>query len=435
MRLTFTNNNFTYAHTFTANSIEESYSLITTNPSISNVLQASVICVGVRIWAVFTAVVWVFAIVPLEVLPMLFINSAKKMSSYQGTVFGFVQYTVKIHYLFLRMFFIETAFFIGDILFPEILYGFFHLNQKRLDLHLDSVIQNIPPFPSVFRKAANHNSHNKDVVEFAHSIGIQDSEWQSALYSALEKFLHRGLTNDRYSVKLKEKYMEVICDLTIQKLLTKIKTDDFRNCVQSLSLDAMKILYKKLPLELISKIFEARPEFESELEQMRWKTSGYKYRSTITRKFLEIVFDYMKISKRELLRKEIDVDQGAHFCIALLKMLDDAQILQDGSLKISSPDEPIHIVLAHAKQIYGSKDFLIELSLCIQNLSPEQKEELLMKFCFDNNSMLSENVELAYQMISEYKTNTFDKEFTQVNGYNKAELINLQELGNLKLEM
>jgi len=397
-------------------------------------------CLGIRITAVFAASVWSLFVV-LDTIPYFICMTINQITDYEGSFGGILGQIAKVHFIFFSLVVIETAYFVGDILFPELMYGFFDLNQKRLMLYVDFFIQRIPSFPGVFRKAKNHNPLFKEVVTFAHAIGIQDHEWRKRLYDTIVVKLRSGDFHlsmmDRLSIDLKKEYMQVIIAVTIENIQSKLQTNSFEDVVLSLSSNVVKVLYKHLPVEILRVLFEARPDIESDLEQSRWRESkGFYYRSTVTRKFLEILFDYMKSAKNELVARNCKEELGFPilskiFCVALMKMLEDAKVLENGSLKMTSFIEPCDVTLSHPNQIYKKKEVLLELHLALQSLSSEEKEEVLSRVLNERVIPSSENVESVVQKIMYAKSIAFEGPFTDTEGYNPDEIIQLHELDEI----
>ena len=437
MRLSFGSSHFTDYHTAVAEVISDTVSKIK-NPYIITPISASMVCLGVRISSVFAAVAWSFSIV-IDTIPYFICMTINQITDYEGSFGGILGQIVKVHVIFFSLLVIETAYFVGDILFPELMYGFFDLNQKRLMLYLNFLIQRIPSFPGIFRKAENRDALFKEVVFFAHAIGIQDDEWRKRLYDTLVVKLRSedfsSSMRDRSSIDLKKEYMQVIIALTIETIQSALQSGCIEEVVQPLSSNVVKVLHKHLPVEILRVLCEARPDIEADLEQSKWRQSnGFYYRSTVTRKFLEILFDYMKCAKNELVARNCKEEFGFSmiekiFCVALVKMLEDAKVLENGSVKMTSFIEPYDVTLSHPNQIYKNKEALLELHLALQSLSSEEKEEVLSRVSNQRVIPSSENIESVVQKIMHVKSVTFEGPFTDTEGYNPDEIIKLCELG------
>lgn len=417
--------------------------------SISAKLCVPLKCIVPRIMGIFVGTCWVFAC-SIVIVPSFINMTIKQIIDYQGSVVGLFVQIAKVQALFFRLIAIEVGYFLGDILVPELMYGYFQLEQKHLEFQLDFLVQKITPLPGVFHKVSKQNDSFGEITAFAKTLDIQDSVWRKELFETLlanQKNRHEYYARDilhTSSTIFKECYLNVVTGQVIDKLQEKVKTNTFLNVVQSLTVRGLKVLYRHMPLELLHAVFEVRLDLESDLDGMKINPGDeFFYRSTITRKFSEILFEYMKRTQTDLLSRNIILSSDVVTsdertittigCVALMNMLDNGVVLENGSLQLTSLDEPCTVILSHPKQIYGNKDTLLEIHNQLQELAPEEKEELFMKFCDQTTESFSRNVEGLFRKIMEFKNITFDGILTATEDYNPSELVPWDELHTIDI--
>ncbi len=421
-----------------------------TSGSIGLQLSVPLRCVALRIMGMTAGVFWCF-IVGIGVIPRMIDLSIKQINTYQGSIADFPEQFLKVQVLFLRIVIIDTAYFIGDILAPELMYGYCDLLKMNLEFHLDFMIQKITPLPGVFPKVVKQNPHIRDVTSFAVSLGVRDCEWRNRLKELLlSKYKPNGSDFSMLqpsSFNFRNAYVKAIYGTIIDKMRKKITQDTFARDLGSLTSEGFIALHQHLPFELIQAIFEARPDIESDIEQRQMMIipgGNYLYRSTITRKFSEILFEYMKKTRDELLSRNIiipiDVVSGSERvhtligCVAFMNMLDNGEELSDGILKLSSLDEPCDVILSHEKQIYGSKDTLLEIHKKLKECTHEEKQEVFMMLCDQMQEGTSDKVNALVQKIMEFKNITFDAFLRESEGYDPSDFIPWTDLETVSLD-
>lgn len=350
-----------------------------------------------------------------------FIALALEVSSSENSYVSAAKKIAVTYKMSVRTAVFQGASFIAAMTLPELFYGRFDGHKTFFLHHVNVFIETMPDLPEIYEAvyAAYGINCFDSLSQVWLDLGFTGKQWKRDLKN---EFVRKFESDPQGASELLHfekpaliKCLYAVFFSRIVQKLDELAENNRLTLASIVRLDCKTLvwMYTQLKTNTLKKIFELRPDLESNLENNIDQAGAlfellteFRFRSPQSVTLGKIFLEKMIQVRNELLKDGVftvedlegydDVSMSSILCHAIIRFVSTAKVTNDTpSHLIFRAEDKTTVVIKDDRQFFKSRERLIALRAAYIALTPGQKEALLERLSWNDEAVKAKKGKLS----------------------------------------